>query len=398
MQPFPRRTAAIGRLSSIALLAALLAALVAGCQSLPAPTGTSPRFELAYIGQQVLPHKFRYNQTIVGGLSGIDYDAATGRYWAISDDRSELGPSRYYVLSIDLDEFSKALQPGHAGIALQRVLTLQRRDGSAFADYSKDKANAADPESIRVHPRTGRLVWSSEGDRIVAAGRPPVLVDPHVWEIERDGRFVRALPVPDKFRATAANRGVRRNLGFEGLSFTPDASILYVATENALLQDGPPASLTNGSPSRILEYDYAAGTARAEYVYEVAPIPLPPKAPGQFADNGISEILALDGRRLLVMERSYAQGVGNTIRLFEADLAAATDVASFDSLAGRGYVTATKTLVLDFASLGIRLDNIEGMTWGPRLPNGNRSMIFVSDDNFRADQVTLFLAFEVRQH
>lgn len=395
---------AIDMLASVALRAraggvpALLAVvLLAGCQSVPSPTATASRFELAFIGHQVLPHKFRYNDTVVGGLSGIDYDTATHRYWSISDDRSEFGPSRFYELALDLAQFSKAPAPGHAGIAFTGVYTLKRPDGSVFADYSKDQANAADPESIRVHAPSGRLVWSSEGDRIVAAGKPPVLVDPHVWEMERDGRFVRALPVPDKFRASAANRGVRRNLAFEGISFTPDAATLYVAMENALLQDGPIPTLGNGSASRILEYDYASGEVRAEFVYEVSPIPVPPKEPGKFADNGISEILAIDRNRLLVMERSYAQGAGNTIRLFDVDLSGATNVAQFDSLAGKRYVPATKRLLFDFATLPIRLDNLEGMTWGPRLSNGNRTLIFVSDDNFSESQINLFVALEVRE-
>ena len=43
----------------------------------------------------------------------------------------------------------------------------------------------------------------------------------------------------------------------------------------------------------------------------------------------------------------------------------------------------------------MKLDNTEGMTFGPRLPNGNRTLVFVSDDNFRKSQITQFLAFEV---
>jgi hypothetical protein len=57
---------------------------------------------------------------------------------------------------------------------------------------------------------------------------------------------------------------------------------------------------------------------------------------------------------------------------------------------------ASKRLVLDVATTGIRrVDNIEGMTFGPKLPNGNRSLIMVSDDNFGNTQISQFLAFEV---
>jgi hypothetical protein len=45
---------------------------------------------------------------------------------------------------------------------------------------------------------------------------------------------------------------------------------------------------------------------------------------------------------------------------------------------------------------GVKLDNIEGISWGPRLANGNRTLVLVADNNFADNQVTQFLAFEVR--
>jgi hypothetical protein len=381
----------------LASLAALLALSLAGCQLLPGLQQPHSQLEFVFIGQQVLPHGYRYAGTTVGGLSGIDYDAATGRYWAISDDRSEFGPSRFYELALDLSQFSKTADPGHPGVTFHGVQTLKRLDGSTFADVRTNPGRAADPEAIRVHAPSGRLVWSSEGERIVKSGEPPVLVNPHVWEMQRDGTFLRPFVIPEKFHASAGNRGIRRNLAFEGLAFTPDYETLYVMTENALLQDGPAASLTESSPSRLLALDYASGQARAEYVIEVAPIPARPDKADGFADNGIPEILALDRERLLVLERSYVSGVGNTIKLFLVDLRGATDVSGFATLAGHRYAPAAKRLLLDFKTLGMRLDNTEGMTWGPRLPGGSRSLILVSDDNFNSRQITQFLAFEVRE-
>ena len=52
-----------------------------------------------------------------------------------------------------------------------------------------------------------------------------------------------------------------------------------------------------------------------------------------------------------------------------------------------------KTLLLDLRTLGIPLDNIEGMTLGPQLPDGRRSLVLVSDNNFAASQFTQFLLF-----
>jgi hypothetical protein len=48
---------------------------------------------------------------------------------------------------------------------------------------------------------------------------------------------------------------------------------------------------------------------------------------------------------------------------------------------------------LGLDALGIPLDNVEGMTLGPELPDGRRSLILVSDNNFAPSQFTQFLLF-----
>ena len=45
--------------------------------------------------------------------------------------------------------------------------------------------------------------------------------------------------------------------------------------------------------------------------------------------------------------------------------------------------------------LGIYTDNIEGVTFGPTLPNGHKTLLFVSDNNFTAIEKTQLLLFEV---
>ncbi|MDB5845384.1 MAG: hypothetical protein JWP79_2694, partial [Polaromonas sp.] len=44
---------------------------------------------------------------------------------------------------------------------------------------------------------------------------------------------------------------------------------------------------------------------------------------------------------------------------------------------------------------GVKIDNIEGMAWGPRLPNGHRTLVLVADNNFADNQMTQLMAFEV---
>ena len=88
------------------------------------------------------------------------------------------------------------------------------------------------------------------------------------------------------------------------------------------------------------------------------------------------------------------------MRVYEASFADATDVAGLSSLAGQTPVSATKRLVVDLASwipsfppALATLSNIEGMSFGPPGPNGERTVMLVSDDNFRATQTTAFIWF-----
>ena len=71
----------------------LLALLIAG--SAHAQT-------LSYLGQQIVPGSPIFRGLPVGGLSSIDFVAATGHYLAICDDRSDKGPARFYELALDL--------------------------------------------------------------------------------------------------------------------------------------------------------------------------------------------------------------------------------------------------------------------------------------------------------
>jgi len=53
-------------------------------------------------------------------------------------------------------------------------------------------------------------------------------------------------------------------------------------------------------------------------------------------------------------------------------------------------------LLLNFDAAGLgKVDNLEGMSWGPLLSNGHRSLVLVSDDDFSDDEVTQLLAFEL---
>lgn len=342
---------------------------------------------LAYIGQQIVPTGSQAIGTVFGGLSGIDYVPATGRYFAISDDRSQFNPARFYELSLDLALFKRSNSPGAAGVGVVGVTTLQVPGGGSFP------ALQVDPEAIRYDGT--RLYWTSEGNR--TAGN---LQNPFVRSMDLAGMFVAEFAMPARFNPAgsgAADAGIRNNLAFESLTLSSDGAKVYVATENALVQDGPAAAVGQASVSRVIEFDKAGGMPLAEYAYVVDPVAAAPVPTGSFATNGLVELLAIGDRQFIAVERSFSNGVGNAIRLYYADARAATDIGALDSLIGAVYSPIAKTLLLDLGDLRnddgtpIVLDNIEGITFGPEF-QGKPTFILVSDNNFSGAQFTQFIA------
>lgn len=45
--------------------------------------------------------------------------------------------------------------------------------------------------------------------------------------------------------------------------------------------------------------------------------------------------------------------------------------------------------------LGIYIDNIEGVTFGPTLSNGKRSLLFIADNNFNPLEKSQVFLFQV---
>ena len=174
---------------------------------------------------------------------------------------------------------------------------------------------------------------------------------------------------------------------------------MITAGEGALFQDGPASTFSNGSLARILEYDLRKRIPKAEYVYEVAPWAEPSTI---FGVNGIVEVLPIDNvGRMLVMERSFSVGgtqgggTGNVVVINEVSTKGATDVLGSDALYEGGspiaFTPVTQRQVFAFDDLGIPIDNIEGMTFGPTLPDGRQSLVIVSDNNFSPGQFTQFI-------
>ncbi|MEM8720384.1 MAG: choice-of-anchor I family protein [Cyanobacteria bacterium P01_G01_bin.39] len=332
---------------------------------------------IEFIGEVSFETGFTFGDTEVGGLSGLTFDRINDVFYIISDDQSIVNDARYYDVAIDLSD--GALDEGD--IEFVNVTTLFNAAGDPFSTGS------VDAEGIALNSE-GQLFISTEGDS-------DNLIDPLIGEFTLSGEVFNELPLNEILLPTVdQSSGVQDNLSLESLTITPDGKSLFTANENALFQDGEIATLEAVSPVRIFQYDLETEEEVGQFFYETDPIPVAPDPADGFADNGLVELLALDSEgKFLALERSFAEGVGNNIRIYEIDLADAPDISGVDSLSDTDITAVEKDLLLDFDDLGIDLDNTEAISFGEILPDGRQSLIVVSDNNFSDSQETQFLAF-----
>ncbi len=371
---------------AIPVAAVVLSATVALPTLVPAQDAdTAPEVgSLRLIGEQRLPNDLLVDDTLVGGLSGLDYDPETDSWIVLSDDRSDEAPARFYEAELTYDD------TGFTSVELTSAVTLLQEDGEPFPN-GEQGGNVPDPESIRFDPLSDDYVWTNEGSQELG-------IDPGVYVTAPDGTFVDQLPIDDVFAAdTTSATGIRDNGAFEGLTFAIDGESYFVSTELPLFQDGPAPDGTAGGVHRITEYD-REGTVLAQYAYESDAVPNAPED-ALFATNGITEILAVSETTMLLLERGTVQQADetyvNNVRLYLVDLSAATDISGIDALDGADDTPATKTLIDEFDGSEFFVDNLETLAWGPDLESGNPSLVIGSDNNFNPTQVTQFLVFEV---
>lgn len=340
-----------------------------------------------------IPYQFSFQQTTVGGLSGIDFDKTAQVFYTISDDRSALQPARFYSMKIVFSD--KKIDT----VLFQQAVTLQQPNGKPYPSSKEHPQQTPDPEAIRYNPITRQLVWTSEGERIVTP-KDTVIADPSIQIIDRSGKFVRTFSLPDNLRMSYLEKGPRRNGVLEGATFADNYQTLWVSLEEPRYEDGPQATLVpNDAWVRLYKFDVAKGKSVAQYAYKLDPVAYAPNPAGTFMVNGIPDIMDIGNNKLLVMERSFSTGrLACTIKIFEVDLNEAEDISKIESLKNNPpQKPLRKKLLLNLDELGIYTDNVEGMCLGPRLKNGKRSLWMIADNNFSAAERTQVFLFEVNE-
>ncbi len=371
---------------------ALLLTIPALAAAQPA-AGLRSSIALEFLSEYEVPGGTRFEETCVGGLSALAYDGERNRYFALSDAGND---PRFYTLRI-------AIGPGAEGrpvlrdVAIEKVIRLRTREGLPYP------AGRVDPEGFVL--RGPNMAWiSSEG---VAPESIPPFVD--LVEITT-GAWLGTIPIPPGFRprhdGSTQVQGVRRNLGFEALTLSPDRRQLVVASESALAQDvGGEVHAGATLYARLLHFRLA----RVPQLVGESLYPL--RHPeGDVVVHGLVELLALDDAgRLLALERTFAHDLGMVLRLYEIRLDETVpdpDRSHLSPQAGKLPVLIKRPLELDFRRLGIELDNFEGLALGPRLADGGESLLIVGDnDNTECHppgdeklRPTKFLLFELHRH
>jgi hypothetical protein len=346
---------------------------------------------LKFLSEYVVPFNKQLNNTTIGGLSGIDYNAEKNEYYLISDDRSEKNPARFYTAQILINQ-----NKIDSVVFLQNVF-LKDKMGNFYPNSLQDPFHTPDPEALRYDSKNNNFIWSSEGERIVNS-QQTILENPAITEVNPNGNFIDTFQLPPQLVMQATQKGPRQNGVFEGLTFSPDYQSLFVSVEEPLYEDGPAAGTGDSTGIiRILKFDMITKKPVAQYAYVIDPVAYPAINPEQFKINGISDILSIEENKFLIVERSYSTGrLTCTIKVFLADISSAENINDVASLQEKQDVkTVSKKLLLNMDNLGIFVDNIEGVTFGPTLSNGKRSLIFVADNNFNPFAKTQFLLFEI---
>lgn len=283
-------------------------------------------------------------------LSGITY-AVGNTYYAVADDNGSEGGLYKYTLTLSAD--GKSIVSGATSVTESDVVKLP---------------DSYDLEAVAFDPASGN-VWAADETRETIKEYDP-----------NTGAVVSELEVP----AIIRNYNVG-NYGMESLTISGDGLTMWTANEEALTCDGSRASPTNATTVRLVKF--VRETVRGKFKL-VAMYPYTTEKlfhdTCDSARHGVSDLVALPDGSLLVLERDYScWGVlpddfaYSIFLVTPAAMANATEIKDVPSLKTATWTAVKKTKVVE--DIDLKYVNYEGLCLGPRLVNGNVSLLLVSD-------------------
>jgi hypothetical protein len=334
-------------------------------------------------------------QGALGGFSAIEYSGSKDRYFVLSDRGAGDGAASFQCRFHEI-EFSTGNHPSEARFELLNTILLRDEGGRNLVGSlepvkkwdGKGHAPSLDPEGIRRNAEDLFVISDEYG--------------PSIDWFDREGILKRSLPIPEHFRlseklAPPLTRGTFPNRGMEGVSLSPNGRWLVAAMQGPLVQDG---RIENnkclGLATRWLVYDLQNGETK-EWLYLL-----------DDESTGLSEVLAIDEKRFLALERDSKAGAKAKIkRIHLVDASQATDISSVTSLRNgvpEGHRAMDKRLWIDLMlpEYGLSGDATpekpEGLAWGPSTKEGKRLLIVCFDNDFEVEQDSILQAFLVDEN
>ncbi len=201
---------------------------------------------------------------------------------------------------------------------------------------------------------------------------------------------------------------LRPNLGLESVAASRSGRTVWVANEEATVQDSPLSSQSSGTIVRIQSFNVVVTDTQGT-------IGLPGNSVGPQwvylaeawhggsvtgARSGVVALMTLPDDRLVVMERALAFNLATPFvtRMYVIDPTGATDTRNLPSLVrsggtvSGGVVPVSKTLIYQGSH-----NNLEGLTLGPRLGPGRYALLAITDDGGTSDPLSTnrLVSFEI---
>ena len=211
----------------------------------------------------------------------------------------------------------------------------------------------------------GKLYVSAEGDQSIR-------------EYDAEGYPTgKSFPIP-KDMGVDASVG---NAGFEPLTYNEVTGQFWTTTELPLLKDTAPSRL-----HRLQRFDRAhRADARFSYKMDEPRVPEADAAAARAYVYGIPALAALDDGRLLVLEREVYVPAGEVREVLDNAFSLARLYIVNPSVDPSGILSkqllweSESRVSVRLTGLDVALANYEGMCLGPRLPDGRRCLLLISD-------------------
>lgn len=333
----------------------------------------------------------------LGGFSAIDYSLESDEYFVLSDrgpaDGAASFPCRFHCITFrpksDASDASKiAWDWNLKSTQLLRTSTGQPFTGSLAALQAWDGQGdcpSLDPEGLRL---VNDLVLISDE------------YGPSIRFFDRSGRLKSEVAISSKFglserKGPAMKEGTFSNRGLEGICQTPKGGTLVAVFQGPLVQDGrivKKKCLGVHSRWLIVQRDLKS-MSELNYVLDNE-------------STGVSEVLAIDETRFLVLERDSETGVDAKIkRIYLADIAEASDISHLESITQglpTGLRPIRKELVIDLMNPAYGMngkktpEKPEGLAWGPSMPDGRKLLVVCFDNDFEEARQSILAAFAIQ--